>query len=333
MVAHAAQPSSTFSGLRPLSLSRDLVSVANLIALAFADDMDDNGRAAVREMRWMGRLSFMFSWLDMFEPQGDGLLPGFVWIEDNQIVGNATVRRLNAYARGWMIGNVAVKPDWRGHGIARGLMNGCIDLSRQRQAEWVALQVRSDNAIARRLYDSLGFRSIGESIEWLRATLRADRLTQPEKSNVGRLRAAQPRDAQAIFKLAQSTLPDALRWLEPQYRSQFELGLDQRFVDFMSGQWSVWRVIEIDHSIIGAATIKVNRRTRNGRLKLWTAPAYYGQLEQTLVDAVLSELPASTRSLSAHLASDHVAGCDALLARGFSTVRKLTSMRLDLQSV
>jgi ribosomal protein S18 acetylase RimI-like enzyme len=331
MVAHAAQPSSTFSGLRPLSLSRDLVSVANLIAQAFADDMDDTGRAAVREMRWLGRLSFMFGWLDAFEPQGEGMLPGFVWIEDNQVVGNATVRRLNAYTRGWMIGNVAVAPEWRGRGIARGLMNGCIDLSRQRSAEWVALQVRSDNALARRLYDSLGFRSIGETIEWVRTE--PDRLTRPEKSGVGRLRAALPRDTQAIFKLAQSALPDAMRWLEPHYRSQFELGLDQRFVDFISGQWAAWRVIEIDHSVIGAASIKVNRRTRTGRLGVWTAPAYYGQLEQTLVDAVLSELPASTRSISARLPSDHVAGCDALLARSFTSVRKLTSMRLDLQSV
>jgi ribosomal protein S18 acetylase RimI-like enzyme len=330
MVAHAAQPSSTFSGLRPLSLSRDLVSVANLIELAFAEDMDDSGRAAVREMRWLGRLSFMFGWLDVFEPQGEGMLPGFVWIEDNKVVGNATVRRLNAYARGWMIGNVAVAPDWRGRGIARSLMNGCIDLSRQRNAEWAALQVRSDNTIARGLYDSLGFRSIGETIEWVRAE--ADRPTRPERSNVGLLRAAQPRDAQSIFSLAQSAQPDAMRWLEPQYRSQFELGLDQRFIDFMNGQRVVWRVIEIDHSVVGAAMIKINRRTHNGRLGVWTAPAYYGQLEQTLVDAVLSELPASTQSIKAHLPSDHIAGCDALLARSFSIVRKLTSMRLDLQS-
>jgi hypothetical protein len=259
------------------------------------------------------------------------MMPGFVWIEDNQVVGNATIRRLNAYARGWMIGNVAVKPEWRGRGIARGLMNGCIDLSRERSAEWVALQVRSDNTIARRLYDSLGFRSIGESIEWIRSE--SDRLTRPARSTVGHLRAAVPHDTPSIFKLAQSTLPDALRWLEPQYRSQFDLGFDQRFIDFISGQRTTWRVIEIDRSVIGAASIKVNRLTRRGRLSLWTAPAYYGQLEQTLVDAVLSELPTWTRSITARLPGDYMAGCDALLARSFSAVRKLTSMRLDLQSI
>lgn len=329
MVAQAAQPNSTFSGLRPLSLSRDLISVADLIAQAFADDMDDSGRAAVREMRLLGRLSFIFSWLDVFEPQGEGLLPGFVWIEENKVVGNATVRRLNAYTRGWMIGNVAVKPEWRGRGIARSLMNGCIDLSRQRTADWVALQVRSDNAIARRLYESMGFRSIGETIELARAG--SDRPARPERARVGLLRTAQRRDTPALFKLAQAAQPDAMRWIEPQYRSQFEVGLDQRLSDFLSGTWAKMQVIELDQDIIGAASIKMNRRTRTGRLGVWATPAYRGQVEQTLVDAVLSEVPASTRSITARIAGDHIEGCDALLSRRFTTLRRLTSMRLDLK--
>jgi len=51
MVAQAAQPSSTFSGLRPLRVSHDMVGVANLIAQAFDEDMDGSGRAAVDPTR------------------------------------------------------------------------------------------------------------------------------------------------------------------------------------------------------------------------------------------------------------------------------------------
>ncbi len=328
MVAHATQPTTTFSGVRPINLSHDLVSIANLIERAFADDMDDSGRAAVREMRLLGRFAFLFSWAESFTPQGEGLVPGFVWIEEGQVVGNATVRRLSAFGRGWMIGNVAVIPEWRGRGIARSLMNACIELARQRNGDWIALQVRSDNAIARGLYSSLGFQSISESVELISS--KPDRVTRPDRSTVGHLRVAEPRDTDSIFALAQAANTESMRWIEPINRIHFELGLDRRLANFLSGTFAAWRVIQVDKDIVGAASIKVNRWTDAGRLGLWVTPAYRGQVEQTLVDAVLSELPASTRSISARILGDHPAGRDALLSRSFTTARTLANMRLDL---
>jgi ribosomal protein S18 acetylase RimI-like enzyme len=328
LVAQATQPTTTFSGVRPINLSRDLVSIANLIERAFADDMDDNGRAAVREMRLLGRFAFLFSWAEGFVPQGEGLVPGFVWIEEGDVVANATVRRLSPFGRGWMIGNVAVVPELRGRGIARSLMNACIDLARQHSGDWIALQVRSDNAIALNLYRSLNLQPICETIELIRTE--PDRVTQPDQSNVGHLRVAEPRDTDKIFALAQAANTESMRWIEPQYRTQFELGLDRRLANFVSGTFAAWRVLEVDKDIVGAASIKVNHWTNAGRLGLWVAPAYRGQIEQTLVDAVLSELPASTRSISARMVGDHTAGRDALLSRSFTTVRALTNMRLDL---
>ena len=133
---------------------RDLVGVTTLIERAFADDMDASGRSHMREMRWMGML---FGWLDWFASPGQGLMPGYVWVEDGQIVGNVTVRKLSAFGRGWMIGNVAVAPEWRGRGIARQMMEASIELVRHNHGDWIALQVRTDNEIARNLYQTLGF--------------------------------------------------------------------------------------------------------------------------------------------------------------------------------
>ncbi len=330
MVAQAARSNSNFSGIRPLSISHDLISVANLIEQAFAADMDDTGRAAVRDMRLAGRVGFMFGWMEVFEPQGEGLMPGFVWIENNQVVGNATVRRLSIFSRGWMIGNVAVKPEWRGRGIARALMTSCIDLARSRSAEWVSLQVRSDNPIARGLYDSLGFRSIGETVELVRTE--PDWPAPPARSNVGQLRLAQPHDTNEVFKLAQAAYPDNMRLIEPHYRSQFEVGWDQRLIDFLSGESVKFYVIEHEQAIVGAAWLKVKRRSHNGKLGVWAAPAYRGQVEHTLLDAVLSQAPASTRSITARISSDHPEGYDALLRRQFTVIRNLLSMRLDLNT-
>ena len=69
----------------------------------------------------------LFGWMDWFASPGQGLMPGYVWVEDGRIVGNVTVRKLSAFGRGWMIGNVAVAPEWRGRGIARQMMEASIE--------------------------------------------------------------------------------------------------------------------------------------------------------------------------------------------------------------
>src|SRR5512136_2661198 len=146
MVAHATSNSSATPGLRPINSMRDVVEVTTLIERAFADDMDASSRSHMREMRWLGML---FGWLDWFASPGQGFMPGYVWVEDGQIVGNVTVRKLSVFGRGWMIGNVAVAPEWRGRGIARQMMEASIGLVRHNHGDWIALQVRTDNEIAR----------------------------------------------------------------------------------------------------------------------------------------------------------------------------------------
>jgi len=330
MVANTARVRSTFSGLRPINPMTDLPGVATLIEQAFADEMDNSGRNAVREMRWLGRLGFLFGWMDAFTPPGEGTVPGFVWIEDGQVVGNATVRRLSVLGRGWMIGNVAVAPAWRNHGIARSLMNACVDLARERNAEWIALQVRSDNAIARGLYESMNFQATGETVQFERSRS-ADRVAAPDQPIEGQLRVAQPDDTNQLFTLAQSTLAEAMRWTDPVYRRHFELGLERRLSDWLSGNQTTWRVIESGQQLWGAAMLEANNRSQQAQLRLWVPQPRWTRVEQTLVDAVLAETRLPIPALTARLSGEHVAGREALERRGFTVVRALTHMRLDLK--
>src|SRR5512139_2143730 len=161
MVAHATSDSSAARGLRPINSMRDLVGITTLVEHAFADDMDPGGRAHMREMRWMGTL---FGWMDWLASPGQGLMPGYVWLEDGHIVGNVTVRKLSAFGHGWMVGNVAVAPEWRARGIARQMMAAAVELVHHNRGEWIALQVRTDNDIARKLYQTLGFVATGEMV-------------------------------------------------------------------------------------------------------------------------------------------------------------------------
>ncbi|MBI5567012.1 MAG: GNAT family N-acetyltransferase [Chloroflexi bacterium] len=325
MVAQATANDQTYSGLRSISSSRDIVSVALLVEQAFADDMDISGRKAMREMRLMGQ---WFGWLDFFATPGQGALPGFVWLEAGRIVGNVTVRRLSSFGHGWMIGNVAVDPVWRRRGIARQLMQAAIDLAREQDADWISLQVRSDNAGAHDLYRSLGFESVGETIYFDRAQF--DPISAPPQPIEGRLRAARPYDADRIYTLAQASVPDSVRWAEPVYRSSFDLGVERRFTNWLTNTRQVWRVIEVGDQLWGAALAEVNRWSRQGKLFLWVVPARSGRIEQVLIDSVLAEANTPVQQLTARVPGAHVASRVALATRGFQQVRALTHMRLKI---
>jgi ribosomal-protein-alanine N-acetyltransferase len=59
------------------------------------------------------------------------------------------------------ITNVAVRPDVRRHGIARGLLRTVLDDARGRAFKIVVLEVRPSNHHALALYESFGFRVVG----------------------------------------------------------------------------------------------------------------------------------------------------------------------------
>ncbi len=326
MVAHATTNNPIISGLRPITSSYDLIGVSRLVERAFADDMDASGRQAMREMRVMSQL---FGWLDVFGGPGAGVMPGFVWLENGVIVGNVTVRKLNLAGFGWMIGNVAVDPAWRRRGIARQLMQAALDHAREHNAQWIALQVRSDNAAARRLYHSLGFEDTGETVYF--ETERPVPTQRPLPPVEGRLRAARSTDTDQLYALAQSLVPESARWTEPLSRGQFDLNFEKRLSNTLTRTHAAWRVVETGKQLGGAASLEVNGWTRRGRLGLWVAPARAGRVEQVLIDSVLAELPPRTRSISARLPGDHVAGRVGLITRGFRQVRALTHMRLRVQ--
>ena len=325
MVAHATTNQSVVSGLRPITSSADLIGVARLVERAFADDMDASGRQAMREMRVMSQL---FGWLDVFGGPGAGAMPGFVWVENGTIVGNVTVRKLNLAGFGWMIGNVAVDPAWQRRGIARQLMQAALDHARDHNAQWIALQVRSDNAAARALYRSLGFEDAGETVYF--ENTRPVPAARPLPPVEGRLRIARPTDTDRLYTLAQSLVPESARWTEPLNRGQFDLGVEKRLGNTLTRTRAAWRVVETGDQLWGAAALEVNGWTRRGQLGLWVAPARVGRVEQLLIDSVLAELAPHTRSISARLPGDHVAGRVALITRGFQQVRALTHMRLRI---
>jgi ribosomal-protein-alanine N-acetyltransferase len=66
--------------------------------------------------------------------------------------------------------NVCIRSDQRGTGMGRRLMNFLLDRAREEYMQEVFLEVRPSNAIAIRLYETLGFARIGVRKSYYQAT-------------------------------------------------------------------------------------------------------------------------------------------------------------------
>lgn len=152
--------------IRPIRSRKDILAVADLIEICFADHMDVDGheyvhhlrRFAVPEEGLAGKL------LEPFQ------LPvrGLVWEEDGRIVGNLSLINLNRHGKRYnLIANVATHPDYRRRGIARHLTETALQQIREAGEKEAWLHVREDNPVAYHLYLSLGFREENRRTNWL----------------------------------------------------------------------------------------------------------------------------------------------------------------------
>ena len=327
MVAASIRRNTGFTGVRPLQGARDLGGVAEVLAEAFRDEMDSAGKRAVAEMRAMGRLGPLAWWLDLFVPIGEGFSPGFVWVENGRIVGNATVRRTPAFGRGHIVGNVAVLSDYRGHGIGRQLMQACLERARDEGSEWVALQVRADNAPARHLYLSLGFQQTGaETVLRCKANAPVPDGNEPSGAWVRKPRSG---EGAALFSLAQAVTPSGIKWAEPLRESEFVVSWDRHFDLWLSGRGEAWWATESGGQIVGAARVETFRnRDEEGRLRMWVKAEH--KLHAALMEAALASRDVRARPLSISHPAEDVEALQVFTHYGFQPALTLAHMKLNL---
>ncbi len=140
--------------MRALDPARDLGSVADLIAGAFSEELDERAQAALRELRWMARLSPLVWWWSKTDPAFQDAFNGFVWEDASpgrkgrQIVGNVSLNRAPGSRQRLIICNVVVQEAYRGQGIGRRLTEAAIAEAEFMGAEGVVLQVHEDNVPA-----------------------------------------------------------------------------------------------------------------------------------------------------------------------------------------
>ena len=117
------------------------------------DDLD--------EVLGIERASFTMPWSRgafLYEIQQNRVARCWVMREEGQVVGYLCLWEVADEVH---ITNVAVRPDARRQGIARGLLSSVLDNARARGFKIVVLEVRPSNHHALTLYESFGFRVVG----------------------------------------------------------------------------------------------------------------------------------------------------------------------------
>jgi GNAT superfamily N-acetyltransferase len=329
-------PAAPASGLRPVNLKTDLAPLADLIELAFMDSMDSSGRAAVREMRAMSRFGPGLGVLGGMNDLVQGIGLGFVYIEDGQLIGNASIYPAHlppGAGPAWIIANVAVHPDYRGRGIARQLMNASLAAIRKRAHERgkpavALLQVEADNLIARRLYDSLGFVQQGFWTQWRRSPLGRKPAPIEQGPFITQRRRGEWR---AEFALAQRLRPPergGLGWLRPLTPSLFKPSIWRAINDAFNMR-SCERLIirtEDERAVRSALWIERALAASSVQLVLMVDPDYQGLDDNALIHLAVRRFGASSALTIEHPAAEAITNT-VLEHYGFRAQRTLLHMR------
>ncbi|UCG24477.1 MAG: GNAT family N-acetyltransferase [Chloroflexota bacterium] len=258
-----------------------------------------------------------------------GFIPGFVWEESGRIVGNVTL--LESPIRGrYLIANLAVHPDFRRRGIARGLMHEALAHIESRQGRQVLLQVESDNEEAIHLYHTLAFNQIGDVRRW-QALVSRLRLPSPEAAAGPQARPLQRRQWREAFQLDRDGFETDLNWPAPPPSDYYKSGLLQRAADLLNGRrQETWVVEAADRRLAGLVDL-VSEWNRPHRIRVCIIPMWRGELEGRLLHTAVSRL---RRFRGGGVQLNYPAGdakTEALLKSiNFELRRALTVMRRDL---
>ena len=324
------------SGIRPFDIGRDLRPVAELIAEAFASELDPRGNAALREMRVMSHMGGFLKLLNRTTGDFNDVFNGFVWVEDGRVVGNVTVQRADRYASRWQIANVAVAPAYRGRGIARRLMDRAIGYIQEGGGRWAVLQVYAANRAARTLYDKMNFEYVGGHADLRLESAPPHRVLAAMDEDVPNFYTFGAAHWQELYELANHQLSAQAQWWRGVRRNDYQITLEQQVGEWFAqalGRRRVYRgCIQVSRRFEAAIVLTAQRWSGEHQVRLWARPESFGQFEAPLLRWALFTLDEYPRfPVTLELNTEHTQAMDAAQALGFQVTRTLLTMRKPVQ--
>ena len=313
--------SSTHPFVRPLEPWRDGKSLATLLEAAFqGDEIDASGHRMIDMLRNYGQ----------FEPMTFGFGTSFVWVENGQVLGNASVQRNPTRRDTWIIGNVATAASQRRRGIGAAVLDACMTFARIRNARGLALQVDRPNTVAVRLYERAGFAQIGDVAYYLHPPVRHTPVPPPGPVPGCVLRPASWADRGAVWDLARHNIPDALTYAESFDTGVYRLGARWSVFNALNGNPERWWVLQrsLTGELYGAVRTRANMDAGNHHVELMLrpeAPPEHGAA--LLAQALLRFEPYVSKAITAAQSLPHESSHAALALAGFAPVRELIHMR------
>jgi GNAT superfamily N-acetyltransferase len=159
-------------GARKIKLPADFDTVLAMTKVAFQypdNPTWDPSPAEVQnmhdQMQGLKKMYPILRLLGIFIPTLRNLFNGYLWEEDNKAIGLVNSMPNGLSADTWIIGNVAVDPNYRRRGIARKLVMAGVDLAKEAGAKRIILQVITRNLPAYELYKDLGFETFDTDVE------------------------------------------------------------------------------------------------------------------------------------------------------------------------
>ncbi|MCK5053249.1 MAG: GNAT family N-acetyltransferase [Anaerolineales bacterium] len=319
--AVAAGNPATRRGIRPVEPHRDMAALAGLIERAFSERLDASGRRMILGMKMFaqaGRLGwFLGRW---FLPPA-AYPQGFVWEEDGEVVGNASLLPVRGFQQRWVMANVVVKPEYQRRGIARSLVLASINLVRRCGGRRIMLQVDRDNQAARTLYENLEFKTLATRTTWIR---KGNREWSPATSH-GKARPRIISEWREQWALAKRIHPEGLLWPFPTVASLFRPSGFENIPGLAKPKHWVWQEAG---RLVGMVSIRPELDRQLTRLMMVVEPEWRGGVESSLLLNVMQESPA----LAGNIVMDYPADVarEKIIALGFNATRELTWMGMRL---
>jgi len=308
--------------------------MSELIELSFAEALDQSSRQMLQEMRTLSWLLGPLFWLlNMTDSPLEGIFGGYVWVEEDDIVGNVTVHRRHKGRKGWFISNLAVHPDHRGKGIAHRLMMQALELATRKGAPRVSLEVRAHNVPAQKLYQKLGFSKV-DSVSRMRLE-RVSRM-EPISSEEYEIRMARPDEWTKLYELAQESFSSGAKEIAPVKEEDYHLNFVQRVMsslgDLLRGRMVLRWVAKRGDQFCGLVTLRTGAVLLPHSLTMMVHPDHRGEAEEALLTTALSALRTyPTRPVLAKIQPSHQRVLDTFRQYGFVEEETLDLLTLRLE--